>query len=144
MADWLTESWETVAAIAAAIGLPTLVQISPLKINPWTWLGGKVRDALFKDINARMDVLQKSMDDHIAMDEQRDAKGCRQRVLRFNDEAIQGRRHTLEHFNEILEDITFYEKYCDSHPDYENSKAVLAIENVKRVYRKCEEENSFL
>lgn len=141
--DWLAEHWEATAA-AVALVLPSLVQISPLKINPWTWLGNKVRDALFRDINVRMDVLQKSMDDHIAMDDQRDAKGCRLRILRFNDEVIQGQRHTREHFNEILDDITHYEKYCDAHPDYENSKAVLAIENVKRVYRECEANNSFL
>ena len=142
--DWLIEHWEAVAAAAAALGLPSLVQISPIKLNPWTWLGEKVRGFFFKDLTDRIDALQKSLDGHIEMDDQRDAKGCRLRILRFNDEVIQGQRHTREHFNEILDDVTHYEKYCDAHPDYENSKAVLAIENVKRVYRKCEEDNSFL
>lgn len=142
--DWLAEHWEAVAAAAAAFGLPSLVQVMPIKLNPWTWLGNKVRGFFLSDLTARIDALQKSMDEHVAMDDQRDAKGCRLRILRFNDEVIQGQRHTREHFNEILEDVTLYEKYCDAHPDYENSKAVLAIENVKRVYRQCEADNSFL
>lgn len=138
------EIWKGAVAVAAAIGLPTLVQISPIKLYPWSWLGGKIRGSLFKDINARMDQLQKSIDEHIAKDAERDAKACRLRILRYNDEIIQGQRHTREHFNEILDDITAYEKYCDQHPCFENSKAVLAIENVKRVYRKCVQDNSFL
>lgn len=89
--------------------------------------------------------LQASIDSHVASDDERNAKMCRMRVLRFNDELIQGSPlHTKEHFDDILDDITCYERYCHSHPLYKNNKAALAIENVKRVYRECEDEGSFL
>lgn len=142
--EWLSDTCKAIAAVAAAFSVPTLIQIMPVKINPWTWLGDKVRKTLFADLTVRIDALQTSMDEHIAKDAERDAKNCRLRILRFNDEIIQGKYHTREHFNEILDDITLYEHYCESHPAYENSKAVLAVENVKRIYKKCTEENSFL
>ena len=45
---------------------------------------------------------------------------------------------------ESLMDAAAYEKFCAEHPEYENNKAVLAIENIKRVYQNCSNENTFL
>lgn len=73
-----------------------------------------------------------------------EATTCRYRILRFNDEVLHGQKHTKEHFDQILDDITRYEQFCEGHPEYENNKAVLAIENIKRVYQKCSDENTFL
>ena len=53
-------------------------------------------------------------------------------------------RHTKEEFDEILYSVTYYERYCEDHPKYENNRAVLAIENIKRVYKECMETNDFL
>lgn len=68
----------------------------------------------------------------------------RYRILRFNDEVKQGTRHTEEHFNQILEDITKYNRYCGEHKNFPNDKAVLAIKNIRDTYDKCMEENDFL
>ena len=53
-------------------------------------------------------------------------------------------RHTEEEFNEILYSIKRYERYCDDHPEYENNRAVLAIENIERVYKECMATHDFL
>ena len=76
--------------------------------------------------------------------EENEATACRYRILRFNDELINEVYHTQEHFNQILDDVTRYEKYCEEHPDYENNKAILAIQNVKNTYKKCADKNLFL
>lgn len=73
-----------------------------------------------------------------------EATTCRYRILRFNDEILHDQQHTKEHFDQILDDVTRYEKFCREHPEYENNKAVLAIENIKRIYKKCTDESSFL
>lgn len=73
-----------------------------------------------------------------------EATTCRYRIFRFNDEILHDQKHTKEHFDQILEDITRYERYCDGHPEYENNKAVMAIGNIKRVYQKCADDNAFL
>ena len=41
---------------------------------------------------------------------QSEATTCRYRILRFNDEILHEQRHTKEHFDQILDDITRYEK----------------------------------
>jgi hypothetical protein len=43
-----------------------------------------------------------------------------------------------------MEDVDYYERYCKTHQNYENSKAVSAIKNVKQTWEKCKAENSFL
>lgn len=92
----------------------------------------------------KLDAIRDSLEAHIARDDERYAKQCRTRILRFNDELIRGDRHTKEHFYDVLDDITEYTQYCRTHKDFKNEKAVMAIANVKRVYQQCETNNSFL
>ena len=72
------------------------------------------------------------------------ANQARTRILRFNDELLRKDRHSKEMFDSVLEDVDSYERYCSEHPLYKNSKAVLAIANIKRCYEKCEQNNDFL
>ena len=72
------------------------------------------------------------------------ATTARYRILRFNDELLHDQRHTKEHFDQVLGDITRYESFCSGHPEYENNKAAMAIKNIKRVYQKCSADNDFL
>lgn len=71
------------------------------------------------------------------------AESNRARILRFNGEIKRGLRHDEEEFNDCLGAIDSYENYCKSHPEYPNSKAVMAIANIKRVYEKAYSENDF-
>lgn len=71
------------------------------------------------------------------------AETYRTRILRFNGEVKRGTHHDEEEFNDILNAIDGYERYCKEHPNYPNSKAVLAIENLKRVYQKLIQTNGF-
>lgn len=76
--------------------------------------------------------------------EQMAAEQSRVEILRFNEELIQGQRHTRELFDIILGQIDKYEDYCEEHPKFPNSKCVLAIENIKECYKKCEKDGDFL
>lgn len=133
---------ETIAAAVAAI--MSLVQIAPIKFNPWSalasWIGRAINREMMEDVSS----MRKTLNNHITKDDERYAKNCRLRILRFNDEILQQKMHTKEHFDEILDDITEYERYCREHPDYKNNKAVLAIRNVENVYQECLAKNSFL
>ena len=75
---------------------------------------------------------------------EKDATTRRYRILRFNDEILHGIKHTKEHFDQILEDITQYEKYCFQNPAYENNKATLSIKNIEKNYQKCVDDNVFM
>lgn len=72
------------------------------------------------------------------------ATTARVRILRCSDEITRGVRHSKEYFDQTLDDINNYNQYCSGHPDFKNRKAVLAIENIERVYEKCLQENDFL
>ena len=69
------------------------------------------------------------------------ANQARTRILRFGDEARRGLPHTQEHWEDVLRDIDAYEKYCDSHKEYINSKAVSTIAFLRARYAEHLEQN---
>lgn len=129
----------------------TLVQIAPIKINPWSVLARAIGKEMNKDMMEKLEVVQTDVKDlkekhdelRSRMDKD-DADECRTRILRFSDELRRDVEHSEEFFNQILDDISDYERYCAEHPEYKNSKAVNAIAEIDKVYRKCMEKNSFL
>ena len=92
----------------------------------------------------KLEEIRRDLKAHVKADDERYIKQCRTRILRFNDELIRDIRHTKEHFDDVLDDITMYTRYCENNKDFKNEKAVQAIANVRRTYQKCEEDNSFL
>lgn len=143
MNEWISQHIPETILLLSFAG-STLIQISPIQINPWSalarWIGRQINKELVDDVNSIKDTLDK----HIATDDERYAKQRRLRILRFNDEVLQQKKHTKEHFDEILDDITEYELYCKDHPNYLNNKAVMAIRNIENVYADCLSKNSFL
>jgi hypothetical protein len=119
------------------LALMTIVQIAPIKINPWSWLA----EAIGRAINAEV---IKKLDAHITMDDRRTADGHRARILHFNNELLRDIGHTQEEFFEVLAEIDAYEKYCREHPEYPNNRAVLAIENIQEVYKERLKKRDFL
>ena len=140
----------------------TLIQISPIKVNPWSALGKlpkKAVKALGRTMNAEMNAAlmgkleeveasQKEtraiLDEHIRIDDERNADSHRQRILQFNNELLRDIPHTEEDFIEMLAEIDFYEDYCKEHPRYKNNRCVLAIEHIKRVYNERLDKHDFL
>lgn len=72
------------------------------------------------------------------------ATNARTRILRFDDELINGVHHSKEYFQQILEEIDTYESYCEKHPNYKNSACTLAIEHVRHIYARLLEERAFI
>lgn len=72
------------------------------------------------------------------------ATNARTRVLRFDDELINGVHHSREYFQQTLEEIDTYETYCGKHPEFKNNACVLAIEHIRRVYSHLQDSNGFI
>lgn len=124
--------------------LMTIVQITPIKINPWTsivrWMGRGLNAETLKKLDTvqeQVETTQKTLEAHIKADDERNADMCREQILRFNTELLRKQHHTREDFIEILTVIDRYERYCDKHENYENNRAVHAISNISRVYDNC-------
>ena len=128
----------------ALVALLTLVQIAPIKLNPWGRLAKFIGHALNAEVLEQQKATQKKLDDHIATDDERNANLLRTQILRFNDELIDDKHHTREHFIEILAVIDSYEDYCRTHPDYKNNRCICAVANIKRVYNERLQKHDFL
>lgn len=121
--------------------LLTLLQIAPIKINPWSAIAKTVGRAINAEVLKELDEMKSVQKDtrerlerHIEVDNERDADNKRASILQFNMEIVRNIRHTREDFIEVLTHIDAYEQFCTDHPNYPNSRAVIAIANIKRVY----------
>lgn len=88
--------------------------------------------------------IKDALNEHIRVDDERNADSIRAYILRFNMELVREILHTREDFIEVLAKIDEYERYCESHKDYRNNRAVSAISNIKRVYEERLEKRDFL
>lgn len=131
----------TIGFIIILLGM---IKIPKLELNFWSWFGRIVGKAINGEVLEKVDGLTKDLDDFKKEIEVERVRQSRQRILRFNDEILFEKRHSKEHFDEILDDITIYEQYCRDHKEYENNKAVLAIATIKEVYQECMETHDFL
>lgn len=117
------------------------------KYHQWHQQSIEIRNGFAESIDGlreEMKEMNDSMSDLKMTSNEGLALTWRYRILRFDDEIRHEIRHTKEHFNQILDDITKYNRYCNNHKDFPNDKAVFAIENIKRVYQQCTEEGTFL
>lgn len=131
--------------------LATIIQIAPVKINPWSLIAKTVGKAINADVLEQLKVVKEQqkearekLENHIWTDDKRDADLHRTRILQFNTELLRDIKHTREDFIETLVEIDEYESYCKAHPEYENNRAVHAINNIKRVYDERLEKHDFL
>ena len=68
---------------------------------------------------------------------------ARTHILRFNDELINNIEHSQEYFRQQLQDIDTYEAYCDAHPQFRNTYATMAIDNIKDTYDRLIKKGTF-
>ena len=126
---------------AGLVAILSLVEIAPVKINPWRAvaraigraINGEVLESV-EDVKRAQRDTRKALDEHIRSDDERNADTLRMRILHFNNELLRGDRRTREDFIEILAVIDAYEQYCKNHPNYRNNRASHAIANIGRVY----------
>lgn len=124
--------------------LMTLIQIAPIKMNPWSAIAKAIGKAINADVLKELDTVKKDLADHVKANEVRNADEHRTRILRFNNELLRDISHTKEEFIDILADIDFYERYCREHKDYKNNRAVHAIANISRSYDERLRKHDFL
>lgn len=136
----------------------SLIQVSKIKINPWSWIARRFGNAInqgvyekigevenrISDVEKSISEVQKTQESDRKASEKNVAITSRVRILRFNEELLRNQKHSKESFDQALSDITDYERYCDDNPDFENERAVMAIQNIERCYQKCLEDRDFL
>ena len=124
--------------------LSLFIEIAPIKINPISkflkWLGRKINS----DVLEKVDELEKEVAKMREENEQQVVVSCRYRILRFGDEVLHEVRHSKDHFEQILLDITAYERYCEDHENFKNNITQTTTEIILERYKKCLENKDFL
>lgn len=141
-----------VSDIIAALALFSIViEVAPIKINPWSFLAKKIGKAMNSDVLVRIDALDtkvNQLDCYVKQLEQAqlecEAKRARTRILRFGDEVRLNVKHSKDSFDEVLADITFYDTYCSTHPDFKNNRTKSTEKVIVDVYEDCLRNDSFL
>lgn len=143
---------EIVTRVAGLVAVLSLfIQISPIKLNPWSWLFEQIIRPINKDVLDKICAVEngvKSLEVELndvrnRMDE-RAARDARTKILRFGDEILHGTRHSKEHFDETLLSITEYTNYCAEHPEFKNHMTETTTRIIVNQYEKCMREHSFL
>jgi hypothetical protein len=144
-------------AVLACIGITvgSSVTAQRLELPIWRWARdwiNKRLDGLGKRLNASLSATIAEQGQKIATLEtvvgqlleaqakaeatadRRRADDHRQEILRFNLALVGGSKPDRESYVEILGRIDRYNRYCDDHPEYQNSRADAAIQNIRIHY----------
>lgn len=101
--------------ILLIVGVLSLIQITPIKFNPWDmilgWVGTKINAGIKKQIEAvrEQSDIRKDEFREFWIDYQRES------ILRFSRECSQEVPHSREEWNHILDIIKRYEEFCRKH-----------------------------
>ena len=71
---------------------------------------------------------------------ERDAVLARTHILRFNDELYNGIHHTREYFDQTIDDIKNYEKFCEENPEFANGRTEQAARFIMDAYERLYKE----
>lgn len=132
----LLKSFSAGEITLVVVAVLSLIQITPIRIDPWSallrWIGRKITGELSEKIDALADKVDKLE----AKEDERDIVNKRVRILRFEDELQRGQEHSKDSFDQVLSDITDYEKYCEPgrHPEFRNNQTEETVKHIKKVY----------
>lgn len=158
----LSTVWEWIRNIASIVAvLSFVVEFTPIKLHPLTFVCRKLGSAFNKDLNEKIDNLNKEVNDlkkdlletESSLKEKIDSndrkqsirhmKNLRSEILSFSSSCMHKERHTKNEF----------ENFFDNHEEYENLISELGMTNgvvdeefefTKEVYHDCLIHDSFL
>ena len=75
--------------------------------------------------------------------DQREAVLARTHILRFKDEIYNNgaESHSLEYYEQTLDDIQTYDQFCSEHPKFANGRTKAAAKYIREIYDKLTEEH---
>ena len=136
--------------IAVLVGLSALIQITPIKINPWTalfkWIGDKVNEDLRNQVgglNEKINNLSKDIDTLGKQRKEDEKDRIRWEMLEFANSCRNGRRHTKDEYLHIIELNDKYKKLLKETND-KNGVFEVEYDYIKELYKERQEKNDFL
>lgn len=95
-------------------------------------------------IEKRIDKIQSTLDAHIKEAEFDKAKSQRLQILRFYDEIVNKQKHSESVYEDVVDIIDEYEKFCKAHEkDFKNNRGAMAMEDIKKTYHELKSTGRF-
>lgn len=127
------------------------VEKSEIKWNPYSSIlkaiGRGVNSEMLekaKDIETGFSNIRKDIDDLKNEIKETNIVSCREQFTRFGDELRHGEKHSKDHYDQTLLNITKYEQYCKAHKEFANNVTEATARMIKEDYQRCLETNDFL
>lgn len=121
----------------------TLLQVTPIKINPWSaifkWLGKQLN----ADVIKKIDQVEKRLDEHIEESKENELQTRRASILDFSSSVIRGVNYHREKFDFMIKECDSYEKYCKEN-NIKNGVAEASIAEIRRIYQEHLRNSDFL
>lgn len=128
----------------AFVSILTLIQIAPIKLNPWSWLARRIGRAINGEVISEVQNIKQNVTDlRHEIDEDR-AVTARVRILRFCNELQLGMLHTKDSFDQVMSDITLYERFTRENPGFKNNQTEATVKYITKVYYERLEKHDFL
>jgi len=149
-----TTSFWGIVVFLMSIGIEIIPRF---KWNPWSslikFIGSRFNEKIDKkieglntsisSINTKVEQVDKDLKKHIKETEQAVLQDQRRDILDFCNACMNKRRHTKEQFDFVIKECDSYEKYINKN-EIKNGVIEAAIKEIRRIYDKCIQENSFL
>lgn len=131
------------------VGSSLLIEITPIKINPWSAIISWISKRLTKRLEDKIDENSKHSSDNYTIlsneissikleidslkesNEFREAMTSRYRIIRAADELNNGIILSDDHLDQLSEDIDIYDHYCITHPEYANHKGQKSKQTIQ-------------
>ena len=117
-------------------GAVTLVEVTPIKLNPWKWLFSWIGNAINGDIRKDLSELKRDFEETKAQDK-------RWRILDFSDSCRRGETHTKEEWEHVISELKEYERYV-LEKEIDNGVLDENAKYIRELYHERNIKNDFL
>lgn len=139
---------QDISTLAAIV--MTIVQIAPIRIDPWSYVITKIGEFMNRSVlreirktNDKVKSIENGLNALQEATQEREAINARRNIVDFGDSLFKDHYRSQDAFEQALDDIDFYEKYCLKHPEFKNNQTAITVNVIKEVYRDCLKRHEF-
>lgn len=125
------------------IGAITIIDISPIKIDPWKWLFKKIGNLLFGEIRKEITEIRDDLSEMKHEIELDKAIEKRWHILDFVNSCRNKRKHSREEWNHVISELAEYEDYCER-KDITNGVIEEDAKYLRELFQELNRTNDFL
>ena len=124
-------------------GATALIQIAPIKINPWGFIMNNIRKFLIGDLEKEIKEQREDIRMMKKDFEQEKADNKRWNILDYANSCRNGRKHTKDEWHHVISQLKEYEAFIEER-GLENGVIEEEAKYLRKIYAERCEKNDFL